>query len=218
MTENVSSWAVLKYFLFLRKSTDKAAGMPRTYQRVVVGFFSFEGCVEGGVDEVVQFAPHGGTEELLVSEHCLADCPRRLPVFFCFTVHCLPVSRSVVEAGDKCGAGPPRCKWPFSQPRRLLLSATHSHLVPLLFSSTNHFILAGSLPSVLCWQALFDSNVMQAERFKPVSLLFVFLMNYVKKGCHWFLQFWSFVKQVGSASNLCNGQQLTLHNTDCIIW
>lgn len=144
--------------------------MPRTYQRVVVGFFSFW-CGGGGVDEVVQFAPHGGTEELLVSEHCLADCPRRLPVFFCFTVHCLPVSRSVVEAGDKCGAGPPRCKWPFSQPRRLLLSATHSHLVPLLFSSTNHFILAGSLPSVLCWQAPFDSNVMQAERFKPVSLV-----------------------------------------------
>lgn len=128
--------------------------------------------LEEGADERVQFAPHGRTEELLVSEHCLADCPRRLPVFFCFTVHCLPVSRSVVEAGDKCGAGPPRCKWPFSQPRRLLLSATHSHLVPLLFSSTNHFILAGSPPSVLCWQAPFDSNVMQAERFKPVSLVF----------------------------------------------
>lgn len=48
-----------------------------------------------------------------------------------------------------------RCKWPFSQPRRLLLSATHSHLVPLLFSSSNHSILAGSPPSVLCWQAQF---------------------------------------------------------------
>lgn len=148
-------------------------------------YFSLEGGGEW-VDEVVQFAPHGGTEELLVSEHCLADCPRCLPVFFCFTVHCLPVSRSVVEAGDKCGAGPPRCKWPFSQPRRLLLSATHSHLVPLLFSSTNHFILAGSPPSVLCWQAPFDSNVMQAERFKPVSLVSSFLMNYVQKGCHRF--------------------------------
>lgn len=74
----------------------------------------------------------------------------------------------MVEAGDKCGAGPPRCKWPFSQPRRQLLSATHSHLVPLLFSSTNHFILAGSLPSVQCWQAPVDSNVMQAEHFNPV--------------------------------------------------
>lgn len=74
----------------------------------------------------------------------------------------------MVEAGDKCGAGPPRCKWPFSQPRRQLLSATHSHLVPLLFSSTNHFILAGSLPSVQCWQAPLDSNVMQAEHFNPV--------------------------------------------------
>lgn len=30
----------------------------------------------------LQCDPHGGTEELLVSEHCLADCPRRLPVFF----------------------------------------------------------------------------------------------------------------------------------------
>lgn len=129
----------------------------------------------GGVDKVVQFATHGRTEVLLVSEHCLADCPRRLPVFFCFTVHCLPVSRSVVEAGDKCGAGPPRCKWPFSQPRRLLLSATHSHLVPLLFSSTNHFILAGSLPSVLCWQALFDSNIMQVEHCELVTpVLFFF--------------------------------------------
>lgn len=144
----------------------------------------------GGVDEVVQFAPHGGTEELLVSEHCLADCPRRLPVFFCFTVHCLPVSRSVVEAGDKCGAGPPRCKWPFSQPRRLLLSATHSHLVPLLFSSTNHFILAGSLPSVLCCagrrrltQTLCKLNV--SSRF----LRFRHLMNYVQKGYNWFCDF-----------------------------
>lgn len=87
-----------------------------------------------------------------------ADCPA-LPYIVC------PSAR----VGDKCGVGPPQCKWPFSQPRRLLLSATHSHLVPLLFSSTNHFILAGSPPSVLCWQPPFDSNIMQAEYFKPVS-------------------------------------------------
>lgn len=138
---------------------------------------------------MVQCAPHGGTEELLVSEHCLADCPSRLPEFFCSTVHCLPVSHSVVEAGDKCGAGPPRCKWPFSQPRRRLLSATHSHLVPLLFSSTNHFILAGSLPSVLCWQALFDSNVTQAECFNPVFLLLGFNELCTKKRMSMILQF-----------------------------
>lgn len=134
-----------------------------------------------GVDEVVQFVPHGRTEVVLLSDHCLADCHLRLPVFFCFTVHCLPVSRSLVEAWDKCGTRPPWRKWPFSQPRRLFLSATHSHLVPLLFSSTKHFILAGSLPSVVCWQALFDSNVMQADRLKPIFWFVVcVLMNYVQ--------------------------------------
>lgn len=45
----------------------------------------------GGGEEGVQFSPHGGTEVLLVSGYCLADCPHRLPVFFCFTVHCLPI-------------------------------------------------------------------------------------------------------------------------------
>lgn len=149
---------------------------------MVVGFIPGQKGDGGRLgDEGVQFAPHGRTEVLLVSEHCLADCPRRLPVFFCFTVHCLPVSRSVVEAGDKCGAGPPRCKWPFSQPRRLLLSATHSHLVPLLFFSTNHFILAVALPSVLCWQAPFDSNIMQAEHFGSVLTLLSFINQYQKR-------------------------------------
>ena len=87
--------------------------MPRTNQGEVVVVVVMVGCLIrdgvvgggggwGGVKKGVQFAPHGGTEVLLVSGHCLADCPRRLPVFFCFTVHCLPpVSRSAV------GAGPP---------------------------------------------------------------------------------------------------------------
>lgn len=82
-----------------------------------------------------------------------------------------PAAQEEVGRGGTCGAGPPRCKWPFSQPRRLLLSATHSHLVPLLFSSTNHFILAGSPPSVLCWQEAFDSNVMQAQRSRRFNEL-----------------------------------------------
>lgn len=159
----------------LRTTWDKEAVDAKDKSEGSVGVFSL-GMVVGG-DEAVRFAPHGGTEVLLVSEHCLADCPHRLPVFFCFTVHCLPVSHSVVKAGVSVEPDPPWCKWPFSQPRRLLLSATHSHLVPLLFSSTNHFILAGSLPSVLCWQALLDSNIMQAERFRRF-LRFVFLMNY----------------------------------------
>lgn len=165
-------------------------------------------CVRG-VDEVVQFAPHGRTEVLLVSEHCLADCRRRLPVFFCFTVHCLPVSHSVMEAGDKCGAGPPRCKWPFSQPRRLLLSATHSHLVPLLFSSTNHFILAGSLPSVLCWQALFHSNIMQVEHYELVTPVLSVLNGLCAKRMLWILQN-EFVKQLGSPLDVCNRLHLML--------
>lgn len=50
---------------------------------------------------VVQFVPHGATEELLERDHCSADCARSLPVFSSFTVHCLPVSRSVGGAGGR---------------------------------------------------------------------------------------------------------------------
>lgn len=62
-------------------------------------------------------------------------------------VHSLPLLPLCVR--DKCGVGRFWCKWPFSQPRRLSLPATHSHLLPLLFSQADCFLLARSLPSVL---------------------------------------------------------------------
>lgn len=62
-------------------------------------------------------------------------------------VHWLRLLLSCVR--DKCAVGWLQCKWPFSQPRRLSLLATHSHLLPLLFSQADCFLLARSLQSVL---------------------------------------------------------------------
>lgn len=88
-------------------------------------------------------APHGRTEVLLINGHCLADCPR-LPVFFCLTVHSLPFSH-FVKWGICVDLDPPCTNGHSHSPEDWSFSATHSHLVHLLFSSTNRFILAGSL-------------------------------------------------------------------------
>lgn len=61
------------------------------------------GCGGVGVG-ALQCDPHGGTEELLLSEHCLADCPHRLPVFFCFTLRC----RSRAGDGAQSPDTPPK--------------------------------------------------------------------------------------------------------------
>lgn len=159
--------------------------MPRTNQRVVLVFFFFENGGEGG-DEVVQFAPHGGTEVLLVSEHCLADCPHRLPVFFCFTVHCLPVSRSVVEAGDKCGAGPPLVQMAILTAQK---TAPLCHPLPpgafaIFFNQPLHSGWVATVCTVLAgavWLKRYASWTFQAGFCR-----FVFLMNYVQDGCRRF--------------------------------
>lgn len=75
----VTSSVALSYFQFLKR---KDSGIKRKQcQGQIRGWWW---CFDegGGVDEVDQFAPHGGTEVVLVSEYCLADCPRRFPVFF----------------------------------------------------------------------------------------------------------------------------------------
>lgn len=66
-----------RHLVFLVSAAEKDAGC--------------QGHIRGGFlqEEGVQLSPHGGTEELLVSEHCLADCR----VFSVFTVHCLLARR-----------------------------------------------------------------------------------------------------------------------------
>lgn len=184
---NCYLYQFLRYFQFWWVTTDKTAAMPRTFQREVVGFFfSLEARERGGgaVDKTVQCAPHGGTEELLVSEHCLADCRRRLPVFFCFTVHCLPVSHSVVEAGDEVWSRTPPVQMAILTAQK---TAPLCHPLPpgafaIFFNQPLHSGWVATVCTVLAgavWLKRYASWTFQSG-FDAFSTSFFFLMNYAQ--------------------------------------
>lgn len=161
--------------------------------------------------EALQCDPHGGTEELLVSEHCLADCPRRLPVFFRFTLHCRRPSAEGRSRGRSAEPGPPphyHHHHPPPPPETHTHGANgHSHspedcssLPPTPTWCLCYFLQAttpfwlGRRRLYCAGRRRFDSNVMQGERFNPVQTLFGFLRELCtrrgekkKTGCPWSL-------------------------------
>lgn len=111
----------------------------------------------------------------------LADC-HRLPAFSCLTVDALPL-RHYMERGVCVALDPPSTNGRSHSPEDWSFSATHSLLVPLLFSSTNRSILAGSL--TVCTGTYHWVKRYASSKFRLRIWLFFLILRHLASG--WYM-------------------------------